>query len=655
MSSSFYPTAIGRVTSQQSISRLLFQIHSDEGAIQKLQTQLSTGHRIERASEDPAAAIRALAAQRAQEFKGQVLTNLKSADTLLGASESSLSQAQAILNEMRGLAVESTNNLLSAEERSANASQFNDAVKKLVELGNAKFRDQFVFAGAHVLDRPLQIVGNSVRFLGSDEALDTITDVGTTLAANVSADETFGTHSDHIVGAVDLNPALEPSTPLGDLNLGQGVRVGAIALSNGVDRVEIDLSRAYSIQDVTDAIQNKQLGTRDIKVTVSPTGLIIDYADGIGGNLRIDEVGAGLTASDLGIRTRSVVSNAPVVGSDLNLIATKNTKLSQLFGGSGIANGSLMQLSQNGRDYTVNTAGMKTIEDLINGIQASGAQVVANLDSSHTHFTIRSSESGTTLSIGEFGGGLASQLGVRTFDATTPVSRLNFGQGIFANDTVFDLRLTRSDGTSLIIDLDGVQTVGDVLTRINSHVDNFAPSLRIVASLAPTGNGIMLAAPVGLQPISVSNVGGSQAATGLGLVPNGEIESVGTTIGANNVIAGSDVSGIEVEGSFTTLLRLQEAVRAGNTKDLDRLVAALDDDIARLSSARGIVGTRQRNVADLQSRTEDQQIQLKETESNEIDADLASVISDLSSRQAALQASLQLMGRQTQLTLFDYL
>lgn len=655
MTSSFYPTAIGRVTSQQSISRLLFQIHSDEGAIQKLQTQLSTGHRIERASEDPAAAIRALAAQRAQEFKGQVVTNLKSADTILGASESSLSQAQAILNEMRGLAIESTNNLLSTEERSANASQFNDAVKKLVELGNSKFRDQHVFAGAHVLDRPLQIVGNSVRFTGSDAALDTITDIGSTLAANVSADETFGTHSDHIVGARDLDPALEPSTPLDELNFGQGVRGGAIALSNGLDRVEIDLSKAFSIQDVTDAIESKQLGTRAIKVTVSPTGLNVDYADGIGGNLRIEEVGAGLTASDLGIRTRGVVSNAPVFGNDLNLIATKNTKLSQLFGGAGIPNGSLMQLRQNGREYIVNTAGMNTMEDLINGIQASGAQVTASLDPTNTYFTVRSTESGTTLSIGEYGGFLATQLGVRTFDTTTPISRLNFGQGIFGTDTAFDLRLTRSDGSALIIDLDGVQTVGDVLTRINSHVDNFTPNLRIVAALSSTGNGITLAAPAGLQPIQVTNVGGSQAATGLGLVPPGEIASVGTMIGANNVIAGLDVSGIEVEGSFTTLLRLQEAVRAGNTKDLERLVSALDDDISRLSAARGIVGTRQRNLADLQSRTEDQQIQLKEVESNEIDADLASVISDLSSRQAALQASLQLMGRQSQLSLFDYL
>src|SRR6476661_4133604 len=99
MTSSFFPATVGRVSTQQSITRLLFQVHADEGAIQKLQTQLSTGRRIERPSEDPAAAIRALAAQRSLEFKNQVLVNLKSANTVLGASEASLSQAQSILND----------------------------------------------------------------------------------------------------------------------------------------------------------------------------------------------------------------------------------------------------------------------------------------------------------------------------------------------------------------------------------------------------------------------------------------------------------------------------------------------------------------------------------------------------------------------------
>ncbi len=654
--SSFYPVTSGRTSTSQSITRLLFQVHTDTSAIQKLQLQLSTGRRIERPSEDPAAAIRALGVQRSLEFKTQVVNNLKSANTILGTSESILSQAQNIINEIRGVAVESAGNILSESELDANANQVREALKKLVEIGNAKFRDQYVFAGSDVLQAPLQMVGNSVRFQGTDNELNTITDIGATLAANVTADETFGTRSNHIVGSVDLNPSLTGDTKLADLNFGQGVRRGAILLTDGISTTEIDLSNAYTIQDVADAIESQKLGTRDIDVAINQDGITLDFVDGLGGTLRVQEVGSGLTAGDLGIRSTGATSIAPVVGADLNLVANTQTKLSQLFGGLGIPNASMLTLNQNGRDYIVNTSGMETIEDLINGIQASGARVKASLDSSGKYFAIQSTESGTTLSISEaVGGDLASRLGVRTFDTTTPVSRLNFGQGIFGSDIGSDLRIQRTDGTELVIDLDGVQTVGDVINKINSHVDNFSPALRVTASLATTGNGLVLSAPTGLQQIRIINSGGSQAATGLGLVPAGTASATGSTVGTDSVINGVDVSGIEVEGVYTTMLRLEEAVRTGDSKQMERLVDALDNDLRRLSMSRSIVGARQQNIEAIQTRTEDQQVQLKEIESNEIDADLASVISDLSSRQAALEASLRLMGTSSQLSLFDFI
>ncbi len=146
------------------------------------------------------------------------------------------------------------------------------------------------------------------------------------------------------------------------------------------------------------------------------------------------------------------------------------------------------------------------------------------------------------------GGNLAARLGVRTFDTSISVSRLNFGQGIFGSDNGADLRIKRTDGTELVIELDGVQTVGDVINKINSHVDNFDPLLRVTASLAGSGNGLVLSAPVGAEEIQIINNGGSQAATGLGLVPAGSAGATGTTVGAQSMITGIDVSGIEVEG-----------------------------------------------------------------------------------------------------------
>ena len=132
---SFYPAASGRATSQLGITRMLFQINNDQLAIQDLQTQISTGRRLSTPSQDPAAAIRALAAQRQLEYKAQVDTNLSSADTILSATESTLSQSQSILNEMRGVAVATSSNTLSTEEKDAYIAQINAAIAKVIADG----------------------------------------------------------------------------------------------------------------------------------------------------------------------------------------------------------------------------------------------------------------------------------------------------------------------------------------------------------------------------------------------------------------------------------------------------------------------------------------------------------------------------------------
>ncbi|RMF37327.1 MAG: hypothetical protein D6753_17735 [Planctomycetota bacterium] len=653
--SSFYPTVGTRATSQQGISRLLFQIHHDQNAILDLQQQLSTGRRVNRLSEDPVAGIKALTAQRQLEFNAQLQDNMQNADVMLSATEATLAQAQSIVNEMRGVAVEATGTTYSEDQRQAFISQIQAAISKLAELGNTRIRDQFLFGGASGSAAALELVGDSVRFRGDETQLLTITDYAITAAANVTAQEAFGVRSEEIVSAVDLDPAVTPQTPLATLNRGAGVPPGSITLSDGTNEIEVDLSNAYDLNDVLRALNANQLGGRGISATLTPSGLQIDYVDGLPGILRIDEVGTGSTAAALGINNSDTLGTSPVTGGDLDPRLTLETGLAQLFQGTGINIGDSFLIEQGGVQYKVSTSGISTVEDLLNRINYSGAQVQASLDADGRSLVVRSLESGTVMSIGENGSNLASKLGLRTFDTTTRVDALNLGQGIYTSDQVDDLVIVRSDGSQFSVDLDGVQTVADVLNRINSHVANFDPALRVTASLATQGNGIVLTAPAGAQPIEVRAVGGSQAAWGLGLVPIGAESSVGAAVGTNSVINGTDVSGVEVDGVFTSLIRMRQALENGKPEDMQRIAAALERDVERLSVARATIGARQQALEQTRELKDHQQLQLRQAESDALDADLAQVISDLTAREAALQASLKTMGQTTRLTLFDYL
>jgi flagellar hook-associated protein 3 FlgL len=547
---------------------MLFQVHGDQASILDLQMQLSTGKRFQKPSEDLASAIKVLAAQRQQEFRQQTEINLRSADDILSASETSLAQAQTILNDVRATAVEAAGNTISDDQRTALLHHVDGALRRLTDLANTRFGDQYIFAGSAVKENPLRLAGNAVQFTANHEQLDTVTDYGSTLAANVTANEAFGVKSSQIVGTVDLDPSVDLDTPLSQLNRGVGIRTGAIRLSSGIESVEVDLTDSHTVGDVIQKINILNLGGRQIEVTLNANSLDVDYADGLGGLLRVEEVGSGATAGDLGINNVATSQNRPVVGSDLNPIMTLTTRLSQLFSGSGLPSGESLRITQAGVNYVVNTNGLNTVEDLINRMERTGARIETSIDPTGRFITVQSTESGSQLSIGENGGNLATMLGLRSMTEDTLVSSLNFGNGIELNDQAGqpDIVLTRNDGTQLRIDLDGVQTIGDVMDRINNNASNFNPATRITASLATTGNGIQLSSTAGALPIAVANAGGSSAAIGLGWTDKDNSTATGATSGANNVIAGRDVATVKVDGVFSSLIQLRQAISDGDSE-----------------------------------------------------------------------------------------
>jgi flagellar hook-associated protein 3 FlgL len=420
--------------------------------------------------------------------------------------------------------------------------------------------------------------------------------------------------------------------------------------------VRLILANAHNLGEVVDQISSVNLDGRQLSATLTASGIDIEYADGLGGLLRIDNVGSGATASDLGINNTDGSSASPIVGTDLKPLLTPTTRISQLFGGAGLPTGASFRITQGDSNYIVNSNSIDTVEDLLNRIERTGASVEASIDPSGRFLRIQSTESGSQLSIGENGNTLATTLGLRTFNLDTPLSSLNNGNGIYLNTTGGDdLILTRNDGTQFRVSLTGVQTVSDVLDRINNSVSNFTPLQRITASLSTVGNSIVLSSPAGAQPIEVTNAGGSQAATGLGWTNSQTNTASGTASGLTSVITGSDVSGVEVEGVFTSIIKLRKAIASENYESMEAIWTKLDQDLERLSIARGFVGSRQQDIASRLEKSEDEVVQLQEIESDNIDADLAEVITELSQRQAAMTASLQLLGQTARTTLFDYL
>ncbi len=389
-------------------------------------------------------------------------------------------------------------------------------------------------------------------------------------------------------------------------------------------------------------------GTRTLDVVITATGLNIQL-DLAPGDLSIREVGGGTTAYELGILTQTGVGNNWIVGSDLDPILRLTTRLADIPGIQPFDQNSGLQIVNGGATYIIDLSTAETIEDLLNLLNGAGAGLLAEINEEATGIDVRSRLSGVDFAIGENGGDTATQLGLRTFTTETKLEDLNFGRGVHTEDGVdFSIQLT--NGTVLDIDLTTEETIGDVLTLINTVADGW-----LQAQLSQYGNGIELIDQTpGAQPLSVTRAPLSTAAIDLGLIPEGQ-DSATAPSGQPNTLTGADVHPLETAGLFTALLRLKQGLEADDLRTIQRAVELLDAHVLRMNLARAEVGARQQGLDVLGLRLDTEEIQLREVLSLEHEADLAEVISDLSTRQTAFQATLMSAANIFEMTLWDYL
>lgn len=317
-------------------------------------------------------------------------------------------------------------------------------------------------------------------------------------------------------------------------------------------------------------------------------------------------------------------------------------------------------ITNGGTSVTIDTSTVTTVEELLNLINGAGMGVVAEINPTRSGISVRSRLSGADFMIGENGGQLATQLGLRTTIATTKLADFNRGLGVptAADATRDDLLITARDGTQLAVNLSTAVTVQDVIDLINTHPANVGIPQPITARLAQFGNGIELVdASTGPGALVVAAAEGSQAAEFLGFVPSGQTQVSTTTADAdgNYVLQSTDRNTVESDSVFNTLIRLKAALERNDAEEIGRSIGRLDTDITRVNFARSEIGSRLQSMEVISARLENEDVQLRSALSNDIDVDLVEAISNMTARQFALQASLQTAGNLLQLSLLDFI
>ncbi|MAI30691.1 MAG: flagellar hook protein [Planctomycetaceae bacterium TMED240] len=647
------PVTTVRTSFPLSNQRLLFQLNADQVALQKQYDQLSTGKRVLRLSDDPAAASRAIGLHRGIDRATQISRNAASSLNFYQSTDSSLSRVDNALIEARAVATESAQNVISEDQRAAFAATIDETINTVFASGNAMYRDHQLLGGFLNSRDAFSRVDDKILYSGAEAIARTDLGGGETSILNLNANQALGALAVFHEGQ-QLQAGVNAETRLVDMRYGDGITPGLIRVSGGGDWYDLDLSAATTMGDVVTLISGTLVDGRTLAASLTADGIRVEYVDGLAGTLALADAEGSEMADQLAILNRSGMNPPPLIGSGIAPAVTGQTSISDLNGGDGIDLSDGLQIIQDGEIFVVDLTAAKTVSDALIAINRSGADIRAELKGNEGRIQLRSLKSGSDYSVGENGGDAATLLGIRTATEQTLLSDLGSGQGIALNPDSPEISILRPDGVQLDLNLEGATTIGDVISLIRNHPSNQDTS-RVLVDLNEYGNGLQLTAPPSAGSLAIRRVGSSNAGLRLGWIGEDGADNVGSVIGPVDTIIGSDFHTRDAGGTLDTLLRLRTAVKSGDIPEIARLQATLDLDLDRGSRARGRVGVWSRNAQQLSDVAESRLISMKSQLSDEIDADLATVVSDMSQRQLALEASMRLIGKTSQMTVLNFL
>ncbi len=227
-----------------------------------------------------------------------------------------------------------------------------------------------------------------------------------------------------------LNPTIVKTTSLDSL---LGTKAQAVLKSSGSNN-DIVLSAAQNgaaFNDVrvvfaNDGTAGSETATYDATNPANKTLTVhiqSGFSTATGVAAAINTEGTFQASVDYHDRTSTAAQGTgPVIANDFGQITAGGT-------GQALDTNAGLLISNGGKSATIDTSGAKTVEDLLNDINGAGLGLVAEINSDSSGINVRSTLSGTGLTIGENGGQLATQLGIRTYTQDTKLSDFNGGLG----------------------------------------------------------------------------------------------------------------------------------------------------------------------------------------------------------------------------------
>src|SRR3954466_15509867 len=156
---SVVPLLNSRVSSQMSGSLLLGTLQQGQISLLRVQQQLSTGQKLNRASDDPAAAVNIESLKRQLANNDNFSKNLSFAGSFLSQADATLGSVNDLITQAQSIASSQLGARSSSDERAAQAQVVDSLINQALALANTRYQNQSIFGGQNGTQDPFASVG----------------------------------------------------------------------------------------------------------------------------------------------------------------------------------------------------------------------------------------------------------------------------------------------------------------------------------------------------------------------------------------------------------------------------------------------------------------------------------------------------------------
>lgn len=264
-----------RITNNVLVNNLKRNLSRNLWQMDKLDTMLSTGKRINKPSDDPGGIVETLRFSTRIKENQQFQENVADAKSWLESTDSTLNSLNSILSRTYELTVRSANGSLSHEDRAAISAEVEQLINEVINIANTTYGDRYVFGGTNTLQETYTggVWNHNATMIEYEVG------PGIKIPVNVTADEAFQANSpEDLIGTLNTVLAHMNSDDTASLT---GTDLGA--LQQNIDNVLASRAqigaRVNRLEMAADRLLEQEINFTNLQAEVEgidPAKVILD-------------------------------------------------------------------------------------------------------------------------------------------------------------------------------------------------------------------------------------------------------------------------------------------------------------------------------------------------------------------------------------------